>query len=62
MANTVYISAGMPPNDTGESSAANTAYVSAGLTPDDNAPAATGQPTIKRLGGVPFCKFNKGVW
>lgn len=35
MANEYYISAGLIPNDEGETSTANTFYISAGLVPDD---------------------------
>ena len=35
MANEFYISAGLIPNDSGETNAANTFYISAGLVPDD---------------------------
>ena len=35
MANEFYISAGLIPNDEGETSTASTFYISAGLVPDD---------------------------
>ena len=41
MANEFYISAGLPPNDSGETTAANTFYISAGLVPDDAGPSAS---------------------
>ena len=35
MANTFYITSGLSPNDSGETTTANTFYISAGLVPDD---------------------------
>lgn len=42
MANEFYISAGLIPDDSGDSMAANTFYVSAGLVPDDVAAGGGG--------------------
>jgi hypothetical protein len=55
MANEFYISAGLVPNDSGETNAANTFYISAGLVPDDleeEPPAGTWPPN--RVFNGPF--------
>ena len=63
--NKFYISAGLQVSKdsaTVPAAGKNTVYIAAGLAPV-YVSAATGQPTVKRFGGVPFVhSLGRNVW